>query len=255
MIVLNGKLTEEERITLDGGYAFGKGFFETILVTDKPQFLQDHLDRLNNSLQVFGFPKEITKEEVEKAAKLLSCHNEALKVMVSETQTVCSKRNFAYKESQYEEGVSLARNIVTASSRDPLTKHKSLSYWRYLISLDNARENGYFDYYSINEKGHITETSTANIFIVKDGKLKTPAFTCGLLPGIIRQWVIEDFDVEEADITEEELLSCDGAFITNSLMGIMPVGDLDGIQLGRPDIIGTITQKYAERIEAGDGQD
>ena len=89
------------------------------------------------------------------------------------------------------------------------------------------------------------------VFIIKDNKIFTPKISCGLLPGIIRGWVISNFEVVEKEITKEELLNSDEIFLTNSLVGIIGVSKLDDIKF---DISYSreIREKYEDVINGGD---
>ena len=83
-----------------------------------------------------------------------------------------------------------------------------------------------------NQAGEVTEGTTFNIWIVKNGKVMTPHPTSGLLKGITRAKVIDlcvanKFDFEERAITTQELIDADEIFITSSTKGIMPVYKLD----------------------------
>ncbi len=103
----------------------------------------------------------------------------------------------------------------------------------------------------LNEKGFVAEGCTTNVFIIKDNKIFTPKISCGLLPGIIRGWVISNFEVVEKEITKEELLNSDEIFLTNSLVGIIGVSKLDDIKF---DISYSreIREKYEDVINGGD---
>lgn len=255
MIVVNGTLKDQDTIVLDDGYAFGKGFFETIHVAGRPLFLEEHVARINKSLEAFGFARRVAAEEVIRAGELLGCRNEALKVMVSEKQTVVSKRPFFYDEAHYRQGVRLGRCQVAASSKNPLSRHKTLDWWGFSLALEAARKQGFFDSCWFNEKGLLTETSLANLFLVEKGRLVTPAVEEGLLPGIIRGWTMAAFPVQEEAIDEKRLLACEGAFLTNSLMGIMPVAAIGGRAIGRPPLVDAVMQRYNETIGGANGAD
>ena len=58
----------------------------------------------------------------------------------------------------------------------------------------------------------------------------TPPLSCGMLPGILRGFVCETTDVQEQILYPQDIAAFDECFVTNSLMGIMPVHDLDGMR-------------------------
>jgi len=93
----------------------------------------------------------------------------------------------------------------------------------------------------LNEKGLLTEASMSNIFLIADGILKTPGCGSGILPGITRQAVLElapklGIDTLECDIGLDELFQAQEAFLTSSLIEVMPLTEIEGklIGSGRP---------------------
>ena len=101
----------------------------------------------------------------------------------------------------------------------------------------------------MDRNGNPAECSASNLFLVKDGAVATPPLESGILPGITRAEVIdiglaEGNPVAQRLISLDELRTADEIFITNTIMGIMPVGTFDGITLPaqRP-----VTKRLAER--------
>jgi branched-chain amino acid aminotransferase len=92
-----------------------------------------------------------------------------------------------------------------------------------------ANENDLDNCILVNERKGVVEVANANIFIVKDNVVKTPALTEGCIKGIVRSKVIDiltknkDFTIEEAVISPFEIQKADEVFITNAIMGIQAV--------------------------------
>src|SRR5204863_7004038 len=87
-----------------------------------------------------------------------------------------------------------------------------------------AQENGYADVFFFNEKGEMTEGAISNVFIERAGKLLTPPVECGLLAGIYRQCVLEEYaNVEEAVLSLDDLLSAEKVYICNAIRGLREV--------------------------------
>jgi branched-subunit amino acid aminotransferase/4-amino-4-deoxychorismate lyase len=112
--------------------------------------------------------------------------------------------------------------------------HKSLNYSENWLEKQKAVENGYQEVLFLNEDGFVTECSASNVFFVKDGVWYTPQLSVGLLNGIMRQRLIcaikqEKWIVKEGNYTLEELFLADQVYLTNSLMGIMPVKRLEHV--------------------------
>ena len=100
-----------------------------------------------------------------------------------------------------------------------------------------AQNQGYDEGLFLNSRGHVAEGAVSNIFMVRDDELITPPAASGLLPGIVRQLVLEraaglGFRCREDNFTTRDLRGADECFLTNSLMGIMPVNSLDGVPVG-----------------------
>jgi branched-chain amino acid aminotransferase len=143
---------------------------------------------------------------------------------------------------------------ITASERrneqSALSRVKSANYLQSVLARIEADRNGAQEAILLNARGYVAEASTSNVFAVAGGSLATPSVDSGALPGITRAAVIElaaeaRLPVTERLVTPEELLDADEAFLTNSLMEIMPLTELDGqpIGSGRP---GPVTQQLAE---------
>ena len=83
-----------------------------------------------------------------------------------------------------------------------------------------------------------------NLFFVREGHLITPPLSCGLLPGTVRDYLISRYDVEERVILPEEARDFDEAFVTNALMGMMPVCQLDDIAFGEKSVWEAVWRDY-----------
>jgi branched-subunit amino acid aminotransferase/4-amino-4-deoxychorismate lyase len=116
-----------------------------------------------------------------------------------------------------------------------LCRLKSLNYLLYLLVRTRAEERGYEDAILTNGAGEICECTTSNLFFFRQGRLETPALSSGLLPGILRQALMECLEeagqpVYEVRITPEALPGCEEVFVTNSLVEILPVGRVDQVR-------------------------
>lgn len=213
----------KENIEIDEGVLFGRGAFETILVKNKPIFFSNHIKRLNNAIEVLSIGEKIDENELLDEIKKYEIKNKALKILVTPKNIVIIERDINYKDEDYKKGFKLKLSKVIRNSTSILTYVKSTNYIENLMENQRAKKEGYNEVIFLNEKGFVTECSTANIFMVKSGVIYTPKLECGLLNGILRDFVINNFSVIEKEITLEELLESDEIFITNSLVGIMKV--------------------------------
>ena len=80
----------------------------------------------------------------------------------------------------------------------------------------------------LNTKGQVAEGATSNIFAVIDGEVVTPPVSCGLLPGVMRDFALRVTGAKERPLMPEGLMQADEVFLTNSLIGAMPVRSIEG---------------------------
>ena len=219
----------EDKIVIDEGLFFGRGVFETILWKDRPVFLNEHLERLKKSMEEIGLlplEEKILREYLDK----LDIKDKGLKITVTPLNIIITQREIPYKEEDYNRGMTLTISKVRRNSTSRLCYIKSTCYIENLIEKENAKKIGYDDVIFLNEKGYVTETSCANIFIVKNKEIFTPKINDGLLDGIIRRKIVENFNVKEKSITIKDLKESEEVIITNSLMGVMSIKKIDNIK-------------------------
>ena len=233
---------------LDEGIFFGKGVFETILFLEKPIFLKEHIERLKNGMKELGL-EELEEEMLLDYISLNFIKNKAVKILVTPQNIIITEREIPYIEEDYIQGSSLKLSKVRRNSTSMLCYIKSTNYIENMIEKNKAKEDGFKDVLFLNENGYLSETSCANIFIVKNDKIYTPKVSCGLLNGIIRMWVIENFPVIEKELRLDDLKNADEVFITNSLMGIMKVKKFENIEYKNNKIIKNIQLAYQEAIQ------
>ena len=107
---------------------------------------------------------------------------------------------------------------------------------------------GYDEPIFLNSKNQITEGAISNIFVVVGDKIYTPKLSCGLLNGIVRQYIVSNYDVIESEIDLEFLNNTDEIFLTNSLFGIMPVNNLEKKIFKSQKISKNILQNYKKYL-------
>jgi 4-amino-4-deoxychorismate lyase len=231
---------------VDDGFLFGIGFFETILILDGPCFLRDHIKRINGSLEAFGIERRLTEMCMTQLIRTNAWQNCVLKIVISEANAIAITRSIIYTAKHYEDGFSLTQSAVTKSVHSAFVAHKSLNYGDNIWALKAAKIEGYNDCLFFNEFGNITESTLANLFIIEDGQLITPPISDGLLPGIIRSKIIDHFEVKQESITPERILKCGGAFLTNSVVGVIRVSDYVGIRVPENPMVDEIRMKILE---------
>ena len=242
---------ENDEIKIDNGLFFGKGVFETILVNKKPVFLEEHVKRLNNAIEALNIGEKIEIEEVRSFIIKNKIVNKSFKIAVTEENLIFNIRNLKYTKDHYENGFKAYFSKVLRNSTSRIVNFKTLNYLENIIEYELCQRNDLNESIFFNEKGNLCEGCTTNIFIIKDKVIYTPSIKCGLLPGIVRQWIINNFDVIEKEITREELLNSDEVFLTNSLVGVIKVSNIEN-KLFNSEIIEKIKDQYDKAINGGE---
>jgi len=255
-IFLNDRILSEGEACispLDRGFLYGDGLFETLKAQSGIiYFLEKHLARMASAAKLLKIPfpidfpfaqiiKELLKKndlQDEAAVKIcLSRGKQGNKLTFYEPTTptlVITVRPYLRKNTaEWEKGLRLSiEREIFQNATSNLSKLKSLNYLLYLLIQTRAQEKGYEEAILINIKQEICECTTANIFFFRKGRLETPAVSCGILPGILRESLMECLNAGGQKVYEVEhshiiLRECEEIFITNSLTEIMPVGQVD----------------------------
>lgn len=246
-VYLNGDIRETSDIEdiLEPGFLFGWGVFETLRIyKGKPAFLQEHIERLKEGCKkiLLDTPNVLFQKEINSLLK----ENDNLEDAYCRI-TLFKKRESTgvliyvapfdyYKQDDYENGFKAVVSSMVINSKNPLRSIKAISYLENRLAWRLAQEQGKDEAILLNEQGFIAEGSRANLFFVKDEMIFTPSFECGILNGITRQKVIEiiknkGFDSIEGKFKLEDLLTCDEAFLTSSLMEVMPLVEVNALPI------------------------
>lgn len=113
-----------------------------------------------------------------------------------------------------------------------LRGEKTHNYFENIWLQRSAQATGYTDYLRVNRAGQVCETTTANCFFIRDGKVVTAAATSGIIPGVIRECLMEIMGFETSELRLEALHSIEGGFLTNVAVGILPIDRIEGFSDG-----------------------
>lgn len=238
----------KDKISVDSGYFFGRGVFETILVKTKPLFLEEHIKRLNNGINTLKIGEAIETEYISNIINDFNIKNCVLKIIVTEKNILLETRELLYKSGDYLRGFSLKVAKTIKNSTSKLTYIKSMNYLENILEREEALEEGYNESVFLNEKGYVCEGSFSNIFIVKNDIIFTPEVSSGLIPGVVRNYIIKNYDVIEKEIRLDDIINADEIFITNSLLGIMGVSKFENRILTENKITIKIRKEYESQI-------
>lgn len=241
-------MVEKCSLTIDSSVFLGRGIFETILILNNGVFLKEHLERLKDGCLNLNIPFNINEEELREFIKNEKIRNKALKITLTEKNIIYSTRDIPYSIEDYNRGFSLKLSEVRRNSTSKLTYLKSTCYIENIMEKEKAKNEGFDEVIFLNEREELTEGATSNIYFIKNNKIYTPKVSCGLLDGIIRGWIKNNFQVEEGCYNIEDLRNSEGIFISNSLLGIMRVSQFEEEFFGEKDLIEEIKSKYESSI-------
>ncbi len=260
---LDGRIVplSEARVPVsDRGFLFADSVFETVRTYDHvPFLLGDHLDRLRRSAKKLMLPVPWSDQKlVDVVAGLLadwSAGEEAvLRIMVTRGEgghgialpepqiprlVVLCRPLAVLSRELYERGVKVVLPSATRGKDHAVPADvKSGSYLANVLALAEARSQGGFEALLRGADGSISEASTSNLFLVKNGTLLTPGIGDHILPGITRSLVLllarsMNLIVSEEPITDFQLLSADEVFLTSSLKEVLPVHSVGDHVVGR----------------------
>lgn len=253
----------------DRGFLLGDGLFETMRIySGKVTFLKNHWDRLVRGSHALGinlplsFKKlnDIMNELIEK--NLLKDKEASVRMTITRgvgcrglgiTEGVPSTVYISTNSVAGEKPLVTAHiSKMRKNEHSPLSNIKSLNYLENILALRNARKMGFDEAILLNTKGKVSESTTSNLFFVKNKTLYTPSIKDGALMGITRKIILYlaeqiDIPVKVTSIYEPELLSSDEVFLTNSLSGIRALTEINGILIGS-GLKGEITEKLERKF-------
>lgn len=250
IICLNGKFLPIEQAKLSvltPGFLSGYGLFETMRAYNhKIVYLKAHLKRIKTASGLLGlkFPYSMEKIErfIDETVKLNGFSDSRVRLTLWEglTQTevliIVSKYHSPCAE-KYKSGLRLIVSSLRQDENSFLARIKTTSRILYELSFQDARQRNFDEAIILNHRGYIAEASRSNIFFVKENELWTPALTCGCLEGITRRLIIGlskkyKIGINEGNWTIGDLSEADEAFLTNSLIGVMPIASLENRLIG-----------------------
>lgn len=250
VLFLDGKIISSSDIDIESltpGVLTGRGVFETMRACEgRILCLEQHLTRLTRGLKKLSIQAPYSKKEIKQnmifLLQLNKTRNARIRLMVwrknrKEHMAVIVLPYNPFPTLRYTRGF---KALVSHIKRDESSEYayvKSLDYRIFLQAYCKAKKKKYDEGIFLNRNEHLVEGSRSNIFFFRKDKLCTPALICGCLCGITRQIVIKmaramGIKVAFVKATLRELLEADEAFLTNSLMGIMPLTCVENQVIG-----------------------
>jgi len=224
------------------GFAHGFGIFETIKLSQgRLCFWEAHWQRFYDSAVDLRLPLDHTPEEALAAIREL-VQAEGLRdgtVKLSLLKEGAGARCYVYARPAMSATTTVRLQLTMQyplNEHSRLAGHKTHNYMENMLLLESARAEGFADVLRVNTAGVLAETTVANLFFIKQGRLCTPALSTGVLPGVIRAEVIQVADslgvpVEEGSYTPAVLQAAEAVFLTNSSVGIRLMDTISGEEL------------------------
>jgi branched-chain amino acid aminotransferase len=250
----------------DRGFLFGDSVYEVVRTYGgRPLALERHYNRLKRSAQALGFDLPFDgatmadhfSELIERLDRD-SCYLRVIVTRGNYDIVLCPPDEVTpstviiagelppWPDDYYEQGITLVTVGIRRNPRGALNPMiKSGNYLNNVLATIEAKEAGATEAVMLNAAGHVTESSTANIFFVKEGMLYTPPLEAGILDGVSRYMVMElalrfGIDCKEKLFESKELHAADEVFLTSTTREVMPVREMDQQPIPAP---GPITSK------------
>jgi branched-chain amino acid aminotransferase len=264
----------------DRGFQLGDGLFETLRARGgRPTELPEHLARLRRSAAGLDIElaDDLEKRVADGIIELLATEgldgedgDASIRITVSRgvfagrgllpperpipTVVIQAWRVAPPPAGHLEDGLHLAISSVRRDPESPLSALKTTSRADYVYARLEARRAGADDALFLTIDGHLSEATSANVFLVRGTELATPGLECAILPGTTRTWLLDwaggiGLTPSEGWLTSADLAAADEAFLCSSVAGVLPVTRFEGHAIGdgRP---GAWTRRAREAREA-----
>lgn len=227
------------------GFRYGDGLFETIAYKQhRFVLLEEHIHRLWQGLELMQFelPKLFNHQFlITQLQKLVSKNNDhpaRVRLMVYRSDGGLYdpenlRPNFVIQSwplltatnELNKNGLDLCIYSDARKSCDAFANLKHNNYLPYVMGALYAKANRCNDAVILNQHGLVCDSSIANIFMIKNGRIYTPALSQGCVKGTMRQFLIDaltglKYEVEETEISVEMLLDADEIFLSNAIYNI-----------------------------------
>jgi branched-chain amino acid aminotransferase len=268
---LDGELRDanEPHLTVfDRGFQLGDGVFETLRARrGRSTELVEHLARLRISAEGLGIELPVdTERQIEEgivallAAEGLDGPDSDASIRITVSRGDYRARGLLPTGGEHSptiaiqawpvppppadhlaRGLHLVASSVRRDPENPLAALKTTSRADYVFARLEARRAGADDALFLTIDGHLSEATSANVFLIRPTpagtELATPALACAILPGTTRSWILAwaagaGLHATEGWLTTGDLAEADEAFVSSSVAGILPVTRFEGAAIG-----------------------
>jgi branched-chain amino acid aminotransferase len=264
---IDGRLVPAEGAhvsAFDRGFQLGDGIFETLRArAGQPAELEAHLERLRRSAAglAIELPEDISHVVGRGIAAILGAEgldgpgsDASIRITITRgpifvrgllpadervapTIAIQAWPVLPPRADHLEQGLHLVASAVRRDPENPLASLKTISRADYVYARLEAHRAGADDALFLTIDGHLSEATSANLFLVRGEELATPDLACAILPGTTRSWILgwgrrAGLEVAEGWLTTRDLAEADEAFLCSSVAGILPVTRFEGRPIG-----------------------
>ena len=277
-IWLDGKWYDRETATIsvfDHGLLYGDGVFEGIRVYGGKIFrLREHLERLYDSAKAIWLTVPMSIDEMAAVTEETVARSRIAEGYIRPIVTrgvgdlgldprKCPKASVIiimdtiklWPEEVYETGLTVVTAGTPIPQRESLSPRvKSLNYLAHILAKIEGVQAGADEVLMLDSSGSVAEGSGQNLFIVKHGRIRTPAPYAGILKGVTRDVVMElaaqaGYDVAETILNRYDVYTADEAFFTGTAAEVIAIRQVDGRLIGTGGS-GPVTRDLRSRFQA-----
>ncbi|MDP3732429.1 MAG: aminotransferase class IV [Candidatus Omnitrophota bacterium] len=267
-VFLNGQFVPKEKAkvsALGPGFLYGWGLFETMRsYHNKIVYFEEHLKRIRESCKLIKMKPPYTlnrlKDIVQETIKINDLRDAHVRLTLwkSERGTdilIIAKKYQPYPFRKYNKGFCACISPFRQNEDSFLAQLKTTNYLFYRLAFTQAIQKGFDEAIILNNKGYIAEASRSNLFFIKNRELFTPSLESSCLDGITRRVIFDiakkyHIKAYEGAFSILDLYACEEAFLTNSLMGIMPLVSVEGRRIGRGRSRYKLTRFFIEKYKS-----
>lgn len=259
-----------EKVRLSPGQAgliCGWGLFTTLRIFRGEAFAYErHWRRLEKHAEIIHLPMPCTAAKArinlndvirankvsDGCARIYLIYNQIGFWQSEEKQPQVDLLIYSAPLPSYPESAGLTVREHGRHAASPLVSVKTTSWLDNVWSLNEATKNGYHEVVLLNERGEVSECTSANIFAVKNGKVFTPPLNSGCLEGVTRGILMEiapeaGISIVEQSLRLEDLYSADEVFISSTNRNLLAIHDIAGHKL--PSAPGSVTRQLGELFD------
>ena len=283
VVYLNGEFVDSEQAVVsvfDQGFLYGDGIFESFRsIGDQLYQFPQHYQRLLQSAEALCYPVTVSQQELEEILLELRVRNGLNDAYYRITVTrgkgdvgfhrgmdndltclVIGREFQGFDPACYEQGIPLRVAQTRRNAPEAINpKIKSISNLNSLLGKLEAKGSGAFEVIMLNNKDHICEGASSNIFWTKDQWVFTPDASTGLLEGVTRSTIMRlceesmNLRVITGEFKLQDLKFADEVFISSTSLEVMPVVQVDNFMINQGQV-GPIARRLREELHRDMGK-